>query len=151
MTDSLEKVLATSIERYEQYLADPSLDPYHRSAYERLLDDTNQKLADHRTNAQLWANVLQARVSRDAEKVARNEQQLADYLAARMGKIRGKPFPPGTSLSAVMKEYRTPRRFVPRQVILTTLILLTISPLAIIAVLSLRARRVRRLNSKADG
>lgn len=142
--DPLNDALAISVARYEHYLADRSLSPSDRKMYEGLLEDSKQRLADHQTNVQLWANLRQARISRDPEKVARSERQLADYLAAQLGKIRGKTYPPGMSLHDVMKEYGRHKGFGSRQVILTALVLVTLLPLAIIAVRSLRARRMCR-------
>ncbi len=47
----------------------------------------------------MWANYQLARLSKDPRKIERAKQNLANYLAERIGK------PPGMSLSAVKQEY----------------------------------------------
>lgn len=106
MPDPIEQFLSLDVKRNERMLADSALDPNTRKMFERMLEDSRQKLADHKTNAQLWVNLNLARQSKFVEQTARAEKELADYLAANLGKIQGKKYPQGMSLDAIMKEYR---------------------------------------------
>jgi len=105
-TDFVQQALLNSVTSYEHELANPGLDPILRKTFERLLEERKRQLADHQTNAQLWINVRQAEQSKDLEKASMSKQELADYLAARLGKIQGKTYPEGTSLDAIIDEYQ---------------------------------------------
>jgi hypothetical protein len=100
MPDPIEQGLSSSIARYERELADPALSPGLRESYASAVIDLKQKLEDHQTNAQLWADLRLARQTKDAGKISRAEHGVADYLAAKIGK------PSGMGLDAVMKEYK---------------------------------------------
>jgi hypothetical protein len=102
--DFVELTLSKSVANLERDLNDP--DPITRKVAATMLEDRRKQLAEYRTNAQLWANLHQAKESGNAEKTSRASQELADYLAARLGSIQKKTYPPGMSLDAVMKEYR---------------------------------------------
>jgi len=106
MPDPIEQSLSMAIARNERILADPTLDPNNRRIFEHMLEDSEQKLADHETNAQLWTNLRLARASKDTERITHAETELATYLADRLGKIQGKKYPPGMSLDAIMEEYK---------------------------------------------
>lgn len=100
LPDPIEQWLSSTIARYERELADPTLSPGLRESYANMVINLKEKLADHQTNAQLWADLRLARQSKDSEKISQAEQGVADYLAAKIGK------PTGMRLDAVMKEYR---------------------------------------------
>lgn len=106
LPDPGEQVFLRFRETYERMLADPGITPEARKSYEQLLQLQKSQLANHRTNAQLWENLVQAKQSKDDEKATRAERELADFLALRLGKIKGKTYPTNMSLEAVMKEYR---------------------------------------------
>ncbi len=106
MPDPIEQSWSLAIAQKERELADTTLDPYRRQALEAIVATLKQQLADHTTNAQLWANLHQAQQSKDAETKAYAERELADYLEANLGKIQGKKYPPGMSLDAIMAEYQ---------------------------------------------
>lgn len=131
MPDPIEQSLVLDVKRNERMLADPALDPNTRSMFERMLEDSKQRLADHKTNLELWINLRLARQTKDVEQTTRAEKELADYLAARLGKVQGKTYPQGMSLNAIMEEYQKQEkgshwldsRKVIRMVILTVLLL----------------------------
>lgn len=102
----IENYLRLTTARFEQTLADPTLHPNTRKAYEHLLADSRQKLADYQTNNQLLLNLRKARESRNAEDITRAKQQLADYLAARLEKRNGRTPSPGRSLEEIANEYK---------------------------------------------
>lgn len=74
-------------------------DPVLRKTYATLAQDRKAQLADFTTNAQLWANLHQARESKDPDNVRKAKQALADYLGGKIG------MPSGTSYDEVMNEY----------------------------------------------
>jgi hypothetical protein len=116
----------------ERELANPSLDPRRRQILEDMLTDIRRRQADLSTNSQLWANLRDARLSRDKERVARSERELADYLAARLERIHGKTLPPGASLQTVTRAYEhanRPSRWNPRTIVLIVMVLATAAPL----------------------
>lgn len=102
----IENYLRLTTARFEQTLADPTLHPNTRKAYEHLLADSRQKLADYQTNNQLLLNLRKARESRNAEEITRAKQELADYLAARLEKRNGRTPSPGRSLEEIANEYK---------------------------------------------
>jgi hypothetical protein len=106
----LESQLSTQILFYEQQLNDSGLDPNVRRAYEALLADKRIKLADFRTNAQLWMDVHSARKSGSQEQISQSEQALANYLSARLGRIQNKTFPSDMSLPSILEEYKAAGR-----------------------------------------
>ncbi len=106
MPDPIEQSWSSAIAQKERELADPRLDPYRRQALETIVTTFKQQLADHTTNAQLWANLRLAQQSKDAEQMDHAKRELADYLAKSLGKIQGKTYPTGMSLDAIMEEYR---------------------------------------------
>jgi hypothetical protein len=106
MPDPIEEALASDVTKYEGELANTSLAPNTRKTYEAMLDNYNQKLADHETNAQLWANLRLALDSHKQEQLVQAQRQLADYLATRLGKVQGKTYPAGMSLDAILAEYQ---------------------------------------------
>ena len=130
--DFIGESLQRQIANYEKLLSSPGLDPYLKKPYEDVLETTRWELADHKTNEQLWADVRQARRSNDPLKIKRAEQALADYLSARLGRIKGKEFPKEMSLQAILKEYdaetnhgKVNKRFI----VIAGLILITLFPL----------------------
>lgn len=106
MLDPIAQSWSLTVKQYERELADPTLNPYRRQALETIVANAKQQLADHQTNAQLWANLVQAQLSRDSEKVASSQTKLAGYLETKLEKVQGKKYPPEMSLDAVMEEYR---------------------------------------------
>lgn len=87
-----------SIANYE---ADATnVDPVFAQNLRQITEQRKAQLADWRTNSQLLQNVRQARALKDPEKVEKAKQELADYLAAKMGK------PPGTKLDDLLSEIR---------------------------------------------
>jgi hypothetical protein len=106
MADPILQTWSSIVERNERELADPALDPYKRQALETIVANAKQQLADHQTNAQLWANLVQDEISRNTQQAERDKAKLADYLAARLGKVQGKAYTQGMSLEAVMAEYQ---------------------------------------------
>ena len=66
-------------------------------------------MADARTNSQLWANVNEARLARDSERVAKTERELADYLTRKLESIDKKPYPEGMTLAKVLDYYKNHR------------------------------------------
>jgi hypothetical protein len=129
---------------YESELANPSLDPRRRQILEEMLTDMRRTQADLSTNSQLWANLRDARLSRDNERVARSERELADYLAARLERIHGKTLPPGASLQTVTRAYEhatRPTRWNPRTIVLIVMVLVTAAPLVGLVIYRLRRPR----------
>ena len=106
MQDPISQSWSLTVAQNERELADPALNPYRRQALEIIMANAKQQLADHQTNAQLWANLVQAQLSRNSEQVASSQAKLADYLGSKLGKIQGKTYPQGMSLDAIMDEYR---------------------------------------------
>lgn len=106
MPDPVAQALASDISKYEGELANTSLAPNIRSAYEVMLGNYKSKFADRKANDTLWANVRLAQQNDDQEQLTRAESQLADYLAERLGEIQGKKYPAGMGLNAVMLEYQ---------------------------------------------
>jgi len=104
--DFMAKSAAGSLATYEWMLADTNLDPASRATYEMLLANGRRQAADRLTNALLWENVHEAEGAHDQKKLSEARQQLANYLAARLGSIRGKAYPTGMDLDAVIVEYR---------------------------------------------
>lgn len=102
-------------------------------------------LADHQTNAQLWANVRQAEESKETEKVSRTKQELADYLAARLGAIQGKTYPTGMSFDATIAAYNKQSRgghwFENRSVIRSMIVAIWLLPPLIVTLMVLKKRR----------
>jgi len=138
--DFVSMALSNSIENYEGELANSNLDPALRQAFKQLLDERKRQLADHQTNAQLWANVHQAAQSKNPGELARAKQELADYLAARIRK------PKGASLDAVIGEYQKKtgdRHWFDNETLIRSLLLIVlVCPLLLIVFLSFRKRRV---------
>jgi len=138
--------LASDVARCQGHLADPALAANERAMYQFELKDYQQKLSDHITNAQLWANVHLAHEHQSPEQIAQAEKQLANYLAVKLGQLQGKTYPQGMSLDAVMEQYR--RQFGDyetsrRKIMLGVLILTLLAPLAVISWLLLK-RRLKR-------
>jgi hypothetical protein len=104
--DPIEQSLQQAADRLESELSDPNLNPIMRKTYEGLLADRKAQLADHQTNAQLWAHVHLAHQHHDLDQAAQADQALADYLGAKLGRIQGKSYPAGVSLSTVLADYR---------------------------------------------
>ena len=102
----ISRGLSHQVAKYQHLLENPDLDQDLRRSYELWLEQDKKLLADAQTNEQLWANVQQADESKDPERKARAEQELADYLSARLTRIDGKVRAPGTTLDAIMKEYK---------------------------------------------
>ncbi len=107
--------------------------------------DMAARREDHRKDMRLWAEVRRARASGDPKAISAAEQALADYLSARLARTRGKTYPPGTSLTTILKEiralarHRSPRRWW----VLVTLATVAVAPLAVLALCRLRERRLR--------
>lgn len=139
MPDPVEQGLSSSIARYERELADPALSPGLRESYASAVIDLKQKLTDHQTNAQLWADLRLARQSKDAEKISSAEHGVADYLAAKIGK------PSGMSLDAVMKEYKKQTGgshwFDRTTIIRAALVIIFLLPPLVLIFFALRKRR----------
>jgi hypothetical protein len=104
--DLIGSMMSRSVENYERESANPALPPNLRKTFEMLAEERKQQLANHETNAQLWINLRLAQQSKNVEQVAHAKRELADYLAARLGKIQGKTYPLGMSLEAIMAEYQ---------------------------------------------
>ena len=102
---SRENYLPTTTKSYEQALANPHLDPNMRRAYERLLQDSQEKQAVFQKNSQLWANLFEARKSGNPAEVTRAKQELADYLATFSDKNFGTKYPAGTSLETIIEDF----------------------------------------------
>jgi len=66
-------------------------------------------MANARTNSLLWANVNQARLARDSNRVAKTERELADYLTRKLESIDKKPYPEGMTLAKVLEYYKNHR------------------------------------------
>jgi hypothetical protein len=118
-----------------------------------------QAMADHATNAQLWANLIQAQIEAtkngDKAAVGRAERKLADYLEEQFGRINGTNYPPGMSLAQIAKEGRakigqksdqkngqitiTLDR---RKLVLTILVVVMLAPIGLFAFYKLRHRKV---------
>ena len=130
-SDPIEQAFASDVAKYERMLADPALAPNLRETYEAMLEGYKQDLADHKTNAQLWADLRMARQLKDHERIDLSEKQLADYLAIKLGKIQGKKYSPGMSLDAVLEQYRIQAGggIDRRQVIRAILVFVMIAPL----------------------
>jgi hypothetical protein len=116
-----------------------------RAAHDAMLRDAQSRFENHRTNVQLWAEVRRARASGDPRQVSTAEQALADYLSVNLAKINGKAYPPRMSLAAVLKEYKAFRRHgsARRCWVPVALATVTVAPLAVFALYSLRQRRLR--------
>ena len=106
MPDPIEQALASDVSIYERELANPTLAANTRKTDEAMLEDYKQKLADHITNAQLWANLHMDQQDNNSEQIIRSQNQLADYLAKKLGQMQGKTYPQGMSLDAVIAEYQ---------------------------------------------
>jgi hypothetical protein len=83
-----------------------SLHHTNAQSHQRLLEWQKQRLADHQTNALLWANLRGASLSKDQEKIAKAERELSEYLTRRLSQIQGTNYPAGMSLRAIMQEYK---------------------------------------------
>ena len=129
--DFVGATLTRSVARYEQELTNPGLDPVLRKSYERLLDQRKGQLADHETNLQLWTSLHRAHESRDVEKAATAERELANYLSRRLGTIQGKTYPTGMSLEAIATEYAKASggRMTRLEFALTVFLMVVISPI----------------------
>ena len=106
LPDPVQAALESDVKQYQGELANPSLTPEMRRTYEAMLSTFQEKLADHQTNAQLWANLRLATQNQNQEKMILAKKQLANYLAVQLGKIQGKTYPSNMSLEAVMEEYK---------------------------------------------
>ncbi len=98
--------MSEMITRLEGQLQNPNLDTNNRALLENRLQDRKEKLGESERNAQLWANVNRAYQSRDHAESVHAEQELADFMAARLGRVEGKTYPQGMSLEAVMQLYK---------------------------------------------
>ena len=138
MPDPITQALSLSVARTKSELADPTIDPYRRQAHETVLGTFKQQLADHETNAQLWADVHSARASGNQEEISNAEHMLADYLAAKIGK------PKGMSLDAVMEEYKKRSGdyhwYDSRPIIRTTLLVVFLVPPTVMIFFALKKR-----------
>jgi hypothetical protein len=67
---------------------------------------SKEQLDDLERDAQLWANVHRALQSRDHAESVHAEQELADFLSARLARVEGKSYTQGVSLEAVMQIYK---------------------------------------------
>lgn len=103
---AITNIFSDMIARYRKELVDPALDPNHRPAVERLLANAMRKQADLSSNVQLWADLTQARRTKNAEKISDAQVQLVDYLAAKMEEKTGKKYSRNMSLEELMKEYK---------------------------------------------
>lgn len=132
--DSVVQSMSALRSRYEHTLSGTNLAPVVRKAYEQLVANIDQHLADHETNVQLWANLHQAQFLKDPVKKAQAEQALASYLGARLGRIQGKTYPANMSLRDVMKEYdkQDGAKFDRRKIIIAMLLVTTCLPLVIL-------------------
>jgi hypothetical protein len=104
--DSIGTTIHRTISNFELQSANPALPSNMRKMYKTLAEDRRRQFDDHQTNAQLWANLRLAQQTANTERVTRSEGELADYLAARLGKIQGKTYPQGMKLDAILNEYR---------------------------------------------
>jgi hypothetical protein len=131
--DPIGRALELGIQRDELELAGSNLAPNLRVTYEMMLADSKLKLADHQTNAQLWANLRTAIQNRDAHEIVEAKQALAGYLARRLGPLQGKTFPSNMSYDAIIAQYKIAAggsQIDRRKVIMGILVLLTIMPVA---------------------
>jgi hypothetical protein len=107
-----------------------------------------QMMAEHATNAQLWANLFDAQVkahtSNDKELAATAEKQLADFLAVQLGK-GNKKISPGMSLPEIMKANGAPvheQKPDRRKLVLAILSGVILAPVISFANYKLKHRRV---------
>lgn len=129
--DTFGSTMSSRSSYLEQMAANTNVDPILRKNYEHLAVGYRKLITDHQTNAQLWANLRIARSSKDPEKIARAEQELADYLAAKLGNINGKAYPTNMSLQAILKEYKKaqPQKFDPTVMIRGVIVIFLLLPL----------------------
>lgn len=105
MPDPISEQLTLEVAKYQAQLADPTLAPGIRKSYERMLANYQEKLADHETNAFLWANLHLAEQNDNREQIASAKKHLAKFLAGQLGRMQGKTYPTNMSLDAVLAEY----------------------------------------------
>jgi hypothetical protein len=133
--DPISESLTMDVARCQQDLADPLLTTNARASYQAMLEDYQQKLADHTTNARLWMNMRLAKQQHwSPEQTVLAKRQLADYLAVKLGVMQGKTYPPGMSLEAVMKQYRRQvggSEISRRNIVVAALALVLLAPLAV--------------------
>jgi hypothetical protein len=149
--DFIGQRLSESIQHFQHEAANPNLPPMLRQTFQTLADNRAKRLADHETNVQLWANVMHARQAPDVEKRAQAERELADYLAANLGQIQGKTYPPGMSLDAILKDYKKSGsgwQMDRRTVVLVVLIVVLVSPVAFFGIYYLRRRKYGAIQTK---
>lgn len=135
MPDPITETLSSDVSRYDALSKDPMLPPRERETYKTMLAGYQSKLADHETNAQLWASLHLAEQNNDPQQVARSEQQLADYLAVKLGELQGKKYPTGMSYAAVVEQYRIQAgggRFDRRKIVVAILAVTAILPVVIL-------------------
>jgi len=104
--DPIERSLAADVAFYRSKLDNSALLPNQRKTYENILAQSQFLVADHQTNAQLWADYIASHRSKDPERIAQSESRLAAYLAARLGQIQQKQYPTNISLEAILKQFK---------------------------------------------
>ena len=103
--DPLGQALAADIAAFKTELADTNLNPVRRKTLGAILADYNEKLEDHKTNVNLWNNLTSAQLNRNPEQIVNAKQQLADYLAVKLGQMQGKTYPKGMAYDTVIEQY----------------------------------------------
>jgi hypothetical protein len=142
--DPVEKLFSSDVAHYERELADPALAANSRKTDEAMLEFYRQKLADRRTNMQLWADLRMGRQNKNAEQITQSERRLANYLAIKLGKMQGKTYPAGISLDAILEQYRIQAgggKFDRRKIIVGVLVLVTLLPLAFLTFKTMARRK----------
>ncbi len=94
-------------------------------------------LAAQKKSEALWSNLLQAKISKDPNRIMESEKELASYLNERLTKITGKNHPSDRTLEAVLKDYKQVTETMSRapasrrKIIATVVVTLLLVPLGI--------------------
>jgi hypothetical protein len=132
-----------TVDFLQKKLEDPGIIPEQRKILESQLEQAKLRLADAKTNTELWSEYISAIQASDSERQSQSEARLSRYLAERLGRIQGKTYPTNMTLAAIGEEYKIASggsNFDRRRIVLVILSITTIVPLIFMGYWFFRSR-----------